>query len=81
MCVCCACVCVTQMQLTPAFLSFVGNLRGSPGPKGIAVDRAPLLHWPSFLGVGSGVGVETFFVFFKLKDEQVERSYRICWEG
>lgn len=33
----CVCVCVTHTQdvpLTPRVPSFVGNLRGSPGPKG-----------------------------------------------
>lgn len=57
----CLCVCDTEdVQLTPALLSLVGNLRGSPGPKGIAVDGALFLD-PSLLGVGSGVGLENFF--------------------
>ena len=67
----CLCVCDTEdVQLTPALLSLVGNLRGSPGPKGISVDGALFLHLdPSFLGVGSGAGLENFFSP-KLKDEQ-----------
>ena len=90
------CVCDTEdVQLTPALLSLVGNLRGSPGPKGISVDGALFLHLdPSFLGVGSGAGLENFFSP-KLKDEQwkdliesvgraenwLDRQNILEWEG
>lgn len=66
MCVLCLCVCDTEdVQLTLALLSLVGNLRGSPGPKGIAVDGALFLHLePSFLGVGIGWGGRGWKTFY-----------------
>ena len=70
MCVLCLCVCDTEdVQLTPALLSLVGNLRGSPGPKGIAVDGALFLHLePSFLeGGNGGRGGKLFFFFFQIE--------------
>ena len=59
----CVCVCDTEdVQLTQALLSLVGNLRGSPGPKGITVDGA--LSLLSFPAPGAGFSGRTGKLLF-----------------
>lgn len=51
------------MQLTQVLSSLVGNLRGSPGPKGITLDEAHfLLSFPT-LGAGFSGRIRKFFFF------------------